>query len=761
MGISVKGAACVLGGVDGNHSKAALYVVGGSPNSSSIQYPGLQRYSLQDRRWENINPVTRVTQNRQHHGAAFLNASSSILVYAGSQDGDSNPSTQTFLMETWPPYNVRSFSSPAPPVVDPIMLTWGANRAAMIGGSSTNNRIFTFGPDDGWADAGVTLTQPPQDRSVAQSALLSLVDQSKVLVTFDMSHSPNTVTRTVVLNPGGQPAQYGQTVGDTGKSSRLRRRDVTLSNFPKYNDSLAPKEIRTGASLAQDPGGLTVITGGNDQSPFLVFNAMENQWVDVTTLVGEQPQIPITGSASSSISTPTASASSTPAATGGSSRSHSLIILGAVLGSICGIAALLIIALLILRWKKQKRNMERHDPDFPNDRKPKDGRMSFEDQGRQPFKAAAEPMGRSVVPSADDMTMVGGEGSHTRQLSFNSRLKYDPQRSSNISFGPAMFSHPKGPLATSRPMPLDEAAELQERPNTSGVRPLTNPATLDPSSSRRKNDSGWSTYFSGNTAVVVGDNRHTAASQASQASHASSGSRGSYWPDPSAPVGRYRTYTPGLTDSHGNQLAKLNVRTGSPSIGHCGVDPGERGVVVTEGIPTTISNTDSVANSLTKDYHPQHTTDNERDIESAYSNGQPVGDYGWAFQESAWSGPPHRLTRPPSSTYTSSIHPPNVTSQKPEDWSKSSIRPVTQWPNDITAFPTVPNSRPGTSRGLNTPARPTRPGEEVRDFFGPNHRRDQSQSDMSWLNLNGTGSGNTNANPNDNPKANDNLSATH
>jgi hypothetical protein len=741
MGTSVAGATCVLGGIDGDRSKAALYVVGGSANSSSNQYAGLQRYSLQDKKWENVIPVTPVTQNRIHHGAAFLNASSSILVYAGSQDGDSNPSTQTFLVETWPPYNVRSFSSLAPPVVDPIMLSWGENRAAMIGGSPTNNKVFTFGPDDGWADAGVALKQPPPARMVAQSALLSLVDESKVLITFDLSQSPNTVTRTVVLNPGGQQAQFGETVGDVSTRSRPRRRDVLLSTFPKYDDSLAPRTIRTGASLAQDPKGLIAITGGNDQDPLLIFDALENKWVDPAEMIGEPSQTPLSGSPTTPVSVPTASATSTSAPTTGGSRAPPMTILGAVLGSICGIAAILIIALLFLRWKKNKTKSDRRSSEFLDDRKRDDSRLSFEDQGMQPIKAAAQPMGRSIAPSTEDMTRMGGNGSHTRQSSsMSSRLKYDPQRSSNISFGPGMFSRSKSPLSISRPILHEEPAELQERPRNSGLRPAPKPSALDSGASHRKNDSGWSTYFSGNTAVDLAENRKT---MASRTSNTSSGSRGSYWPDPAAPAAKFRSVNPGLTDSNGNQLAKLNVRTGSPLIGHT-VDAGGHSVAVTEGVPTKISNTNSEAPSLTDEYNARLTVDNEKNVESAYPSSQPVGNYDWAFQDGSWSGPPHRLIRPPSSTYTNSIHPPNVTSPPGEDWSKSSIRPVTQWPIDNASFPAPPSSRPGTSRGPNGPVLPALSGDEVRDYFGFNQRQQHPENDMSWLDLNGNGNGNGN-----------------
>lgn len=741
MGISVTGAACVLGVIDGDPSKPALYLVGGSVNSSSIQHAGLLRYSLQDKIWNNVTPVTPVGRNRKHHGAAFLNASSSILLYAGSQDGDSNPSSHTFLIETRPPYNVRSFSSQAPPVVDPTMLIWNESRAALIGGSPTSSQVFTFGPDDGWVDTGVVLKQPPPNRSVAQSALLSLVDESKVLITFDFSQSPNTVTRTVLLYPGGQQAQFGETVGDISEPWRSRRRDVLLSTFPEYNNSLAPRTIRTGASLAQDPNGLIVVAGGNDQDPLSIFNALENRWVDPTQLIGQQSQRPLGESSTSSVSVPTGSATSTFLPTAGGSRSPSMTILGAVLGSISGIAAILIIVLLLLRWKKNKRKTEHRHSGLANDKKRQDGRLSFEDQGMQPIKAAAQPMGRTTGPS-NDMMIAGGNGSHHRRTSStSSRRKFDPQRPGNVGSELGMLARSQNPLAMSRPAVQDVPTGFQERP-IGGIRQVPNPNGLASGPSHRKNDSGWSTYFSGNTAIDFAETRKT---MASPMSNTSSASRGSYRPDLAAPVAKVRSAHPGLTDSNGNQLAQLKVRTGSPFIGYS-ADPGRHSVAVTEGIPTKTSNTDSVATSLTDGYNPRSMIDHESDVESAYPSSQPVGDYGWAFQDSS-SDPPQRTNRPSSSTYTNSFYPPNVTSPQGDgDWSQSSIRPVTQWPTESMAFPAVPSSRPGTSRGANPPVLPALSGDEVRDYFGFNYRQQHPQNDMSWLDLNGNGRGNGNGN---------------
>ena len=724
-GVSVSGAACVLGNVDGDHTKPALYVVGGSTNSSVSDYPGLQRFLIGDKKWETITPVTRVTQNRQHHGAAALNASSSILVYGGSQDGDSNPSTQTFLMDMWPPYNVRSFNSLAPPVVDPLMLAWNTNRVAMIGGSPTNTQVFTFGPDDGWADAGVALKAAPPARTVAQSAVLSLVDESKILFTFDFSQSPNQVTRTVLLNPGGQPAPFGTTTGDIQSISR--RQDITLNNFPGYNDSLAPSSSRNGASLAQGDDGIIIITGGNDQDPISIFNPQRNQWIDPTAVVGDRVQSPLSSSSPSSSPTASPSASSTPAPAGGATT-PTRIILGAVLGSICGIAAVLVIALLLLKWRKQKRKAPNGEfSDFQGDKKrrqSRQSRQSYDDQGI-PIRPAAQPMGKSRAPRTESMTFANGRGAHSRNVSsISSRFRLDPQRTSNVSFGPGMFSQKKSPLAISKPIPHEGPTDFQGRPSTSSSRTVPNHIPLDQIMSNRKDDSqGWSTYFAGNPASDMGQRRQTTDSRASQVS---SGSRGSYWPDPSAPNSKLRATTSVLSDGNGNQLTPKNVHSRSPTIGHTGAG---HGVAVREGIPAKISNTHSVASSLTSDY-------NEKNAGSAYPSSQPVADQ-WNFLASTSSGPSHRLNRPPSSTYTYTTQQPIAPSRTDDAPKASSARPVTQWPADN---PTASNSRPGTSKGYALPSYPTRPLEESprepRDFFGAHQHRGDPSNDMSWLNLN-------------------------
>src|SRR5450756_1479318 len=104
MGVAVTGGVCVKSTPKNNTDAAALYIVGGTSNSTD--YPGLQRFTFADGTWETIRPTVAVTQNRLWHNAVYLNTSDSILVYAGSQDGSQHPSSQTFTIQASEPYTV-------------------------------------------------------------------------------------------------------------------------------------------------------------------------------------------------------------------------------------------------------------------------------------------------------------------------------------------------------------------------------------------------------------------------------------------------------------------------------------------------------------------------------------------------------------------------------------------------------------------------------------------------------------------------------
>lgn len=790
MGVSLTGAACLYGGIDGNNAEPALYIVGGSTNSSSIQYTGLQRYSIQDKTWTTITPLVTVTMNRQHHGAAYMLDTSTILIYGGSQQGDTDPSTQTFLMDTFPPYSVQSYQSTAPPVVDPIMLPWDDGHVGMVGGSTTNVNVYRFGVEEGWEDVGVNLPNPLPSYEVAQCALLTLDDKSKVLETFDLSQSPNVIYRNVLLDAGGTPASYNETVGgitstssasgssSSSTNSRFRKRkrdvrDVVLTEFPAYNATDAPSTTRSGYSLAQSSDGLVVIAGGSATVPLEIFNQTANGWVDAAKLLNPQgkAQSLIAGSTSSTTApTSTSTPTSTPAAAPAhSSKSHTLTILGAVLGAVCGLAAVLILLLLLLRYKKRSRHLKEQQQrrSYSSDKKMGHGQSSTEDQGLQPLSRAAQPMGRSPVPSempsgVDSMAMFGGKSdvkkAHTRNTSsISNMLKLDPISTSHISFAPSMFlrTREKSPLQISRPIMQEPAPEVQPRPSMDVAQPSS--GTIDPAityqaGSHRKTDEGWSTYFQGNNVVNLAENRPFSSQSRPGSSGSRSSKRGSYWPDPNPPTAPFMATPSNLRDSSGNMLAASSVSTGSPRLEHPSSYLTDSGLIVPHAQKGRISS----ASSATDDNDEYEAVEYEKGGD-AYSSGIPASVHelpAWSPVGNTWSGPVSRQIRSHSSsiseTPTNFNNPPYAASTTKEmiipsfPMPNSSIRHVNK--GSISTLPVIDPHVPAhfatTTRQLPPPSRPARPEEthvERRDYFGPSAPRIQenANTDVSWLNLGG------------------------
>ena len=83
MGVSTSGAVCVKTTPVNNGNASALWIVGGQSNETD--YQGLQRYSFMDQTWETIKTMDAIARDRLWHGAAYLNKSDSILMYAGTQ----------------------------------------------------------------------------------------------------------------------------------------------------------------------------------------------------------------------------------------------------------------------------------------------------------------------------------------------------------------------------------------------------------------------------------------------------------------------------------------------------------------------------------------------------------------------------------------------------------------------------------------------------------------------------------------------------
>ncbi|KAL1966521.1 hypothetical protein VTN77DRAFT_4443 [Rasamsonia byssochlamydoides] len=614
MGESVSGAACVKGGVNGDNTQTALYVVGGTSNSST--YPGLQRYSFEQNQWETITPVTKVTQDRLYHSVAYLNASSSILVYAGSQDGSTGASTETFTISTVPPYAVQAYNSQgAPPAVSPSLLPWDDNSAVYVGGNPSNTEVFLFNTSGGWQTSGVSLAEGiPSDAGLA---MVLGTDGSKILETFNLSVSPNTVTSIALLDANGVPAPPGQEVGVASGSTRKRKR-ATVANFPTYNGTFAPTTTRSDFSLAQSDNGLVVISGGSDTDPLCIFDQSQNSWVDVVKLFNgkdatQQPLASATSSTTSSptssststtvatlSSTPTSSASPTATPSSGSSHNATGTIIGATLGALCGVAVLLIIILIILRRLHKKKQMSGNSGSRGYSTDAKD-RLSFQDQGIEPLTKSAFPMATGPVLSVNSLGIMSGKiGSEKTSPGI-----------STPGYGRPLDKSLLSPIASSRGDGVRSAA--------SGM------TALSPSSSDRRTDEGWSKYFQDNSAtnlaVGVQSARTTMMSEMSQDTR--SDYRSSIWPDAS------ETSRLDLGDlEEPKPLGR--VRTGSPTTEHLSM--------FSRGQSAKISNADSV--SLLSE-------DEERD---KYSSGIPPSINN--DEEAQWYS-----RRAPSSTYSGSFYP--------------------------------------------------------------------------------------------------------
>jgi hypothetical protein len=383
LGKGVTSPTCLRAVPYGDESQAALFVIGGTSDDSS--YGGLQRYTFADKSWETLDLPTEDMKGRIMHGAAYLNDSASILVYAGSRTG-TWLSSQTFVISTQKPYNIESFTSDAPTVSNPILLPWDNSSAVLLGGSTYNTGIWTFSRSNSWTRLETNLTSPLPNN--AKGAIITGDDGSKVLTVYDADVSPNQVTQLVLLGADGKPASTGQTVGSSSNktSSRKRKRALTLDNWPTYNSTSAPQVRRSDYSVAQnDQGTLAVISGGNDDTPVNVFNQTSNSWVSNDVLFGKN-QIPLTTpSTSSTIPTSTKASATSSAASkldgDGASGAHTRKVLGITLGVLFGLGAILILALLLVRRRKQQQRNSKGNNEKAN-------RMSFQDRGASFMKEA-------------------------------------------------------------------------------------------------------------------------------------------------------------------------------------------------------------------------------------------------------------------------------------------------------------------------------------------------------------------------------------
>lgn len=508
----VTGPACVQ---VGNGTDSSLYVIGGTASDSS--YGGLQRYNFGSKSWETLSVQAPVLQDRTSHSAAYLQDTQQLLVYAGSQPtAESYLSSQTFVVSTQSPYAIQAYTSTAPPGHMPLLLPWDTSTAVMLGGSTWNQEIYTFSPDEGWQALGTNLTESIP--STSRASIFDGSDGSKVLELYDAGVSPNEVSQIVLLGAGGVTAYTGQTVGSPSSrhtlrhtSRRKRKRDLSLDNWPTYNDQNAPTVTRTDYSLSQGSNGVAVIAGGNSECPVAIFNQNKNSWVDAGKFFDskqkQQPLKPTSSHTSSATATSSSSPTSTTAASTGSGESeHSrtLRTLGITLGVLCGIAAIFIIVLLILRYRKMKRRRQEGYLDEKND----DKRLSFQDRGASFMKEAGGSVNGLRPPTGQSKPWESSQNNSHSSLAILTgklgakRSSHEPKPSYD-STAPLRIDKDGTAIENVELVNLDEkkvdrkpVPRSEPRPPSAPYGPTLTAADASRDSlDKRKRSSGWSKYF--------------------------------------------------------------------------------------------------------------------------------------------------------------------------------------------------------------------------------------------------------------------------
>jgi len=303
--VNAQDAACLHLGA--NTPDEAFYVIGGSvgPNDDLPKdYAGLMRYRFNAKTWDILPKQDKALFNLTGHGVTFMNKSNQLMVFAGAQWPNINtPSSQMFLVSTEAPFGtVSEPTGLAPPLLDPIVLQWGNNGGIVMGGDVNNRDLFTFNADTGWAKLNTSLPDGMPDQSVASAIITNGDDGSRTMFAFDFQQIPTQVTRMVLRN--------GTTTSSKSKAAGSSRIQLTSSNWPAYNGTLAPRVTRKDFSIAQNKQW-AVVSGGNDEDPLCIFDYRKNTWLNATALLTKQQQPLLeeggdsSSTVSSTISTPT------------------------------------------------------------------------------------------------------------------------------------------------------------------------------------------------------------------------------------------------------------------------------------------------------------------------------------------------------------------------------------------------------------------------------------------------------------------------
>lgn len=466
LNIGTSGAQCVL--AHQGTADESLYIVGGAVTNATNtpSFSGLQRWIFGTKTWETISLPDPVAYNLVGHGAAFLESTQRIIVFAGSVYPDVGlPSANTFMIQANTPHEIVALPA-SKALLAPIVVPWNADGAMIVGGAADNTVVNTYTTSAGWKVLDAALDKGLAARGSADASLVDGDDGSRVLMMFDLTTSPATVG-----------VKRVQEATKATKATKARRQpavstenQLTSTSWPKYNSTGAPTGVRTGTSLAAE-GDMVVISGGDDTSPILLFNTRKNGWVSAESVFLNQDPTPITTSSSSpnpsEITTLTIGSSPTDAKPEAypSSGLNTVQLLFIILGSLLGATILLGALFYWLRSRRQARDAANGrnltTPDSTA------ARMSFQDRGVSFMKEAG---------------LTTPEYPHSNTAANNSWINV--QRQADYADLPAMRR-------------VDGQGII--------VHPSRAETPVEPTQGQVTRGSGWSRYFSGGSQLAGGN----------------------------------------------------------------------------------------------------------------------------------------------------------------------------------------------------------------------------------------------------------------
>ncbi|CEJ90479.1 hypothetical protein VHEMI06266 [[Torrubiella] hemipterigena] len=532
--VKVNGGVCV-------GTEDSFWVIGGNAPDRP-DYPGLQKYDYNSKKWSIITVDKTPFKNWTGHGAAYVrDGTKSIVLYGGGVDGKASTSTWIFSTQG---HTARAFGTEnkaIPPAKYPVIGSWGPADVAMI---ATNGAVYAINPTtaeqsptNAWRDLGIKMAAPVIAESPMRAAIVAGDDNSRSLLQFDLSQSPNKFSRVVLQDATGKPVRLATEVPVPSATKAPTKRGLTLATWPTY-DGVAPDAARSNPAMAQSlDGSMIVFSGGNSEKPIAMFNAADGGWVNTTSFFsdGRQKILDTTSTASLPLSTSTSLSSTTfstavssttaPSIPTGNATSEqpeisglsSNAILGITLGTIAGFLVLLGLLLLLLRRYKQRRLRVADDTINPEEK----DTVAFA-KHMQPSASPAHYRGHNPQLSAESYSSVAIMMGRMGPSKPGNSKKRDSFRSSISSL------HKQFKSTISKPIPQATTNPMFDGADDKGV--AFAPSVVEPkprnlvrngpvgSSDGTRRSSGWNKYWSGGSALQIlgyGNKRTTATSEQS------------------------------------------------------------------------------------------------------------------------------------------------------------------------------------------------------------------------------------------------------